>query len=96
MRLVEQHVIARTDQRYRPIDAAAFASKNLWNAANYVFFYGDHVAHLHLHIFARYPGTPEEYWRERVGEWSGSPKGGAEEIADLCDRLRRSLANQAA
>jgi putative transposase len=34
MRLVEQHVIVRTDPRYRPIDAAAFASKNLWNAAN--------------------------------------------------------------
>ena len=36
MRLVEQHVIARQDQRYRQIDAAAFASKNLWNAANYL------------------------------------------------------------
>ena len=36
MRLVEQHVIARTDGRYPPIDAAAFASKNLWNAANYL------------------------------------------------------------
>ena len=35
MQLVEQHVIARTDRRYRPIDAAAFASKNLWNLANY-------------------------------------------------------------
>jgi putative transposase len=36
MRLVEQHAIARTDQHYRSIDAAAFASKNLWNAANYL------------------------------------------------------------
>jgi hypothetical protein len=36
MQLVEQHVIARGDARYRPIDAAAFASKNLWNAANYL------------------------------------------------------------
>ncbi|HLW03528.1 MAG TPA: HIT family protein [Ktedonobacterales bacterium] len=62
----------------------------------YVFFYGDHVPHLHLHIFARYPGTPEGYWRERVGEWSGSPKGGEAEIAALCERLRGSLANQAA
>jgi histidine triad (HIT) family protein len=62
----------------------------------YVFFYGDHVPHLHLHIFARYPGTPEEYWRERVGEWYGSPKGGTEEITALCDRLRSSLARQAA
>jgi hypothetical protein len=34
MHLVEQPVIARTDQHDRPIDAAAFASKNLWNAAN--------------------------------------------------------------
>jgi histidine triad (HIT) family protein len=62
----------------------------------YVFFYGDHVPHLHLHIFARYPGTPEEYWRERVDEWSGSPKGGAAEVESLCNRLRDSLASQAA
>jgi putative transposase len=36
MKLVEQHVIKRADPRYRRIDAAAFASKNLWNAANYL------------------------------------------------------------
>ncbi len=36
MQLVEQHVIKRTDSRYRAIDQAAFASKNLYNAANYV------------------------------------------------------------
>jgi putative transposase len=36
MRLVEQHVITRTDPRYERIDEAAFASKNLWNAANYL------------------------------------------------------------
>ena len=36
MRLVEQHAISRGDQRYRQIDAAALASKNLWNAANYL------------------------------------------------------------
>jgi hypothetical protein len=36
MKLVEQHVIKRTDPRYRRLDAAAFASKNLWNAANYL------------------------------------------------------------
>ncbi|MGH2479832.1 MAG: RNA-guided endonuclease InsQ/TnpB family protein [Ktedonobacteraceae bacterium] len=35
MQLVEQHVISRTDPRYRVIDAAAFASKNLYNAGNY-------------------------------------------------------------
>ena len=34
MPLVEQPVIARTDQHARPIDAAACASQHLWNAAN--------------------------------------------------------------
>src|SRR5258706_15022489 len=35
MQLVEQHVISKQDPRYAAIDAAAFASKNLYNAANY-------------------------------------------------------------
>lgn len=36
MQLVEQHVIDRTDPRYATTDAAAFASKNLYNAALYL------------------------------------------------------------
>ena len=36
MQLVEQHVIDRNDPRYTVIDAAAFASKNLYNAALYI------------------------------------------------------------
>jgi putative transposase len=35
MQLVEQHIISKTDPRYTAIDAAAFASKNLYNLANY-------------------------------------------------------------
>jgi putative transposase len=35
MQLVEQHVINKSDPRYAAIDTAAFASKNLYNAANY-------------------------------------------------------------
>ena len=35
MQLVEQHVVDRRDPRYAVIDAVAFASKNLYNAANY-------------------------------------------------------------
>ncbi|HEX6541591.1 MAG TPA: HIT family protein [Ktedonobacterales bacterium] len=62
----------------------------------YAFFYGDHVAHLHVHVFARYPGTPEEFWRERVDEWSQSPKGGVEEVAALAQRMRAYLADGAA
>jgi putative transposase len=36
MQLVEQHIIRKSDSRYAAIDAAAFASKNLYNAANYI------------------------------------------------------------
>jgi putative transposase len=36
MRLVEQHIISQNDPRYHIIDAACFASKNLYNAANYI------------------------------------------------------------
>jgi hypothetical protein len=35
MQLVEQHVIHKSDPRYTIIDGAAFASKNLYNAALY-------------------------------------------------------------
>jgi putative transposase len=36
MQLVEQHVIDKNDPRFDIIDRAAFASKNLYNAANYL------------------------------------------------------------
>src|SRR5437879_11781285 len=35
MHLVEKHVIAQTDPRFACVDAACFASKNLYNAALY-------------------------------------------------------------
>lgn len=35
MQLVEKHVIKKTDPRFALIDRAAFASKNLYNAALY-------------------------------------------------------------
>ncbi|NJS09787.1 MAG: transposase, partial [Microcoleus sp. CSU_2_2] len=44
MRLAERHIIKSTEPRFAPIDALAFQSKNLYNAANYVirqnFVYG--------------------------------------------------------
>jgi len=36
MHLVEQHILSKNDLSYAVLDQAAFASKNLWNAANYV------------------------------------------------------------
>jgi putative transposase len=36
LKLVEQHIIEKSDPRWAALDEAAFASKNLWNAANYL------------------------------------------------------------
>jgi putative transposase len=36
MRLVEQHILSRNDSRFEAVDRAAFAAKNLYNAANYL------------------------------------------------------------
>jgi putative transposase len=48
MQLTERHVIKRTDPRWKVIDQAAFAAKNLYNAANYLmrqmfFFQGERI-----------------------------------------------------
>ena len=36
MHLVEQHILTNTDARFAALDQAAFAAKNLYNAANYL------------------------------------------------------------
>ncbi len=50
MQLVEQHVIKQTDSRYQAIDEAAFASKNLYNAALYEI----RQAYIHQGIYLCY------------------------------------------
>lgn len=54
MQLVEQHVIKRSDSRYEAIDRAAFASKNLYNLANY------HMRQSFIHT-GKYLGYTEVY-----------------------------------
>src|SRR5437867_1852998 len=54
MRLVEQHRIDRHDPRFAAIDAAAFAAKNLYNAANYLvrqsyIFQGEELNYYAIH-----------------------------------------------
>jgi putative transposase len=50
MHLVEQHVIRKTDARFAVMDRAAFASKNLYNAANYLV----RQAFIHEGIYLNY------------------------------------------
>ena len=59
----------------------------------YSFVLGHHIPHLHIHVVARYPGAPREYWGVHVDEWPDAPHGGPEEIKSLCERLRIYLKN---
>jgi diadenosine tetraphosphate (Ap4A) HIT family hydrolase len=61
----------------------------------YIFRFGHHVAHLHIFIVPRYPGTPREYWGPRVDEWPDGPRATSKEIDELCERVRSFLHNQA-
>ena len=54
-------------------------------------FVFDHIAHHHVHVVARHPGTPQEHWGPRVVEWPDAPRGGEAEIRDLAHRLRAAL-----
>jgi len=54
MQLVEQHVIKQSDPRFAAIDRATFASKNLYNAANYelrqsFIFQGVYLSYPEMH-----------------------------------------------
>jgi histidine triad (HIT) family protein len=58
----------------------------------YAAVFGDAVPHLHIHLLARFPGTPREYWGIRVNEWPDARRGSAADIAELVARLREFLA----
>ena len=69
----------------RPLRAATSAERI------YTAVLGHHSPHFHLHLFPRYPGTPEEYRFLDVDEWPGAPRGGAPEIAAFVVSLRDAI-----
>lgn len=55
---------------------------------------GNFVPHLHMHLIARYPNTPEEYWGPlEVYNWDEAPMGENKEVVELCNRLKTYLEN---
>ena len=60
----------------------------------YAVFYGEVTPHLHIHLTARYRDAPPEYLRWHAEEWLDAPRGDADAIAALCERLRAALAEQ--
>jgi diadenosine tetraphosphate (Ap4A) HIT family hydrolase len=72
--------------------AAARASRTLQAGAGaehvYAAVIGHGVEHFHLHLIARYPGTPREYWWTRVDEWPAAPRGDEAAVLGFVSRLR--------
>jgi histidine triad (HIT) family protein len=58
----------------------------------YAAVIGDAVPHLHVHLLARFPGTPREYWWMKVPEWPDARRGDADAVAVLVSQLREFLA----
>ena len=61
--------------------------------ADYVFaaVIGTGVPHFHLHLLARYPGTPVDVPWHGVDEWEGGPRGAAAEIEAATGAIRDAL-----
>src|SRR5262245_31067079 len=73
MRLVEQHRIDRHDPRFAAIDAAAFASKDLYNAANFLLrqayiFFGKRMPYPMLAKLMQ-PTEPYRALPAKVSQW---------------------------
>jgi putative transposase len=73
MLLVEQHRIDRYDSRFAPIDAAAFAAKNLYNAALYhtrqAYLLRREVIHYGLLDRLMQPTEPYRALPAKVAQW---------------------------
>jgi len=54
MQLVEQHIISKSDPRFQSIDEMAYASKNLWNLANFYVRQSFIFEHIYLNNSAVY------------------------------------------
>jgi histidine triad (HIT) family protein len=64
------------------------------NGADHVYWFrlGHGWPHLHLHILARYPGTPPELHGLEVRDWPGIPDCDFGEAVALAKRLRSHVA----
>jgi diadenosine tetraphosphate (Ap4A) HIT family hydrolase len=71
---------------------ASRALREVAGAAHvYAAVLGDHVPHLHVHLVARYPGTPREFWGLKADEWPGADRGSGPQVAAFGSRLRAYL-----
>lgn len=71
------------------VNRLARALKDVAGAEHvYSFVFGDGMAHLHVVLAPRYPGTPREFWGVRLREWPDAPRIDEHEMKSLVARLR--------
>ena len=87
MQLVERHVIRKTDSRYQAIDAAAFASKNLYNLANY------HMRQSYIHT-GTYLGYAAVYHLVKGSDaYTALPRKVSNDVLRLLDKNWKAFRN---
>ncbi|KAB2334712.1 HIT family protein [Cytobacillus depressus] len=69
------------------------AVKETENAEHiYAVVSGNAVPHLHMHLVARYPDTPEQYWGPfAVYDSPNARMGDNSEVIELCNRIKTFL-----
>ena len=76
----------------RLVNRLARALKSVAGAEHvYSFVFGDGLAHLHVILAPRYPGTPREYWGVRLREWPDAPRVDGSQMRSLVARLRAHI-----
>ncbi|WP_456278898.1 HIT family protein [Bacillus sp. AK128] len=94
---LKRHVPTLADMK--PEEAKAFgvimarlskALKEVEKAEHvYALVSGNAVPHLHMHLVARYPNTPEQYWGPFAVYDSPNARMGEEnEVVELCNRIK--------
>jgi putative transposase len=85
LQLVEQHIIQPTDSRFALIDTAAFAAKNLYNAANYRV----RQSFIHTGVYLTYH---EIYHQMKATEqYQALPRKVSQQVLMLIDRNWKSF-----
>lgn len=80
MQLVESHIIKPTDPRYKKIDSACFASKNLYNAA----LYEVRQAFIHEGVYLNYPTMDKRMQSHEA--YKALPAKVAQQVLKLLDK----------
>lgn len=58
----------------------------------YTLVSGNSVPHLHMHVVARYPGTPREFWGPmEVYDWEDAPMIQGDALTLFCKQMEQQL-----